>query len=168
LLFNAFLRADIGYDDQAVFLLIRPQNRSPAEDRRNLLTALSRNVKLGAIAAVAMSRLMLLHKQWHVFRWEDGIGCTAFQLLTTELSHADQCFVDKDDAKLVVNDGYPLVEFFQYVLHLAQPVGSLDVGVQHDYVAPKMPMNSRLSGWNSTSGFQCAPFSDVYHDRSTA
>jgi hypothetical protein len=109
LLFDAFLRTNVGQDKYYVLSSVGPLNHSPAEDRGNFLPVLSRQVELVTIVSVAVARLVLLHKVRNTFGWEDRVGRAALYLVALVLSQAEKRLVGEYYAELIINDGHSLI-----------------------------------------------------------
>ena len=77
---------------------------------------------------------MLSHNVRNICRRKDRIWSAAFDLPTFVLSHPGQRFVGENYTELIIDNDYSLVELFQDVFHLAQPIRSLDIDVRHGFV----------------------------------
>jgi hypothetical protein len=116
-----------------VLLLVRTLNDPSTENRWNLATVFTGKVELTAVAAVSMARFVLPFNIGKFCPWENRIGRTALNFATLEASHARKRFVCKDYSKLIINDDYTLIEFFEDRLHLAKPIWSLCGGIRHRF-----------------------------------
>src|SRR5271165_147222 len=74
---------------------------------------------------------MLSQKVRNIFRWEERVGRSAFDLPTFVLSHLDQRFVGENYTKLIIDNDHSLVELFKDTLHLTKPIRSLEIDVRH-------------------------------------
>jgi hypothetical protein len=90
-------------------------------------------VELTALAAVTVARFVLPFDIGKVFAGENSIGRAALNLVTLEASHARKRFVCKDHPKLIVNDDYTLIKFFEDGLHLTKPIWSFCGGISHSF-----------------------------------
>jgi hypothetical protein len=98
-------------DKYYVLASVGPLNHSSAEDRGDLRSVLSRQVKLVTIVSVVVARFVLLHNVRDIFGREDGVGRVALYLSTLVLSQAEKRLVGKYYAELIVNDGHSLGAF---------------------------------------------------------
>ena len=68
-----------------------------------------------------------------VFAGENSIGREALKLARLEVSHACKRFVRKDHSKLIINDDYTFIKFFEDGLHLTKPIWSFCGGIRHSF-----------------------------------
>src|SRR5579859_1315699 len=76
---------------------------------------------------------MLPFDRGKVFAGENSIGRAALNLVALEASHARKRLVRKDHSKLIIDDGYTFIEFFEDRLHLAKPIWSFGGGIRHSF-----------------------------------
>ena len=134
LFFHSLLFSDVSHGHHYVVLAIWSLNHPPAEDYRDPLAVLTWKVKLAAMPAVAMPQFVLADNMGNILGGEDCVGCTSAQFVEVVLPQSCQCFIGKNDAKLVINNDHSFVELFKDILHLAKPIGSIDIGLRHGFV----------------------------------
>src|SRR5208283_1342767 len=105
---------------------------------------------------------MLPQEVRNIFRWENRIGRSAADFIAAIHSQPEQRFVGENYTKPIIDDGHSLVELFKNTLHLAKPIGSLDVGVSHDCVPSSATLDSRCSSTSNQAYSACSFFCDAH------
>src|SRR5271166_4465031 len=88
---------------------------------------------------------MLPQEVRNVLCWENRIWCAALHFFTVIHSQSEQSLVREHHMKLIIENDHSLVELFQDVFRLAQPIRSCDVVFRHGLAQSSRPLILQVS-----------------------